>query len=779
MLLAQAQEAGVILDEEQLTFLADTWEGVDSRTDVQALTTTAIFQTNDIDAFDSDCDEAPTASAVFMENLTSYDSDVLSEVPNYDTYQDNNVFDQSIQEMYYSEQPVFVNDSNIEITSDNNVISYDQYLKENRNKIVQGTTFAEQQDAMIMSVIDEMSNQVAKCNAVNQENKIMNESLTIELERYKEMVKKFKQRQKFDLTDREKHIDSQIRGIIVDHNAKFDAFQKVIQTLKLQLSANIKSNKSLKTPVDVLKKETNGKQDKHIEEILVLEKEKEALENIIYKMAQRKQHVVYIGSALGEKHDAIYVIDTEETLMLAEESRLKMKDKQNDQIVKEKKVDITPIDYTKLNKLYEYFVPQKVLYTGQAFWLPISKIVHEKPTVLPKPFQNDLPRKLSSTIMVKQNLLKVKGHLDNFDKVIKVRTKVTGQNEAVHSYDNIVEYADMEKSFVDAYNQCLELEAELVKKKDMVEKVVYNDLSKRFSRLEQHRISLEISVQQRESVSDCVETLNNLKVIALWMFKLDFQPLSHNLRKNREAHVDYLKITKEHADPLREIVEQARALKPLDNALDYACNLLDAVWVTAAHVCVNAAQLEVMSSPNHPTSGIEDAFSSNFPDYIPTSLDYVPASPGNTYSSSSNNSFGHAKESPIPPPTIVPLSPMLNYQEFFLPEELLPPKKQGNELYLDRIECMEDKIEGLGKGRVIIQQDFNNLEAELQKARAQITKLQRKQIRNNNKVSLAHFTIANLEQIIKDFQARHQADKESLLDAIYELKNSQEGPSDY
>ncbi|GJU53496.1 hypothetical protein Tco_1227210 [Tanacetum coccineum] len=279
---------------------------------------------DDIDAFDSDCDEAPTTSAVFMENLTSYDSNVLSE---------------------------------------------------NRNKIVQGTTFAEQQDAMIMSVIDEMSNQVAKCNAVNQENKIMNESLTIELERYKEM---------------------------------FDAFQKVIQTLKFQLSANIKSNKSLKTPVDVLKKETNGKQDKHIEEILVLEKEKEALENIIYKMAQRKQHVVYIGSALGEKHDAIYVIDTEETLMLAEEK--------------------------------------------QAFWLPISKIASEKPTVQPEPVQNDLPRKLPTTSMVKQNLLKLKSHLDNFDKVIKVRTKVTGQNEAVHSYDDIVEYADMEKSFVDAYN---------------------------------------------------------------------------------------------------------------------------------------------------------------------------------------------------------------------------------------------------------------------------------------------------------------------------------------
>ncbi|GJX50542.1 reverse transcriptase domain-containing protein [Tanacetum coccineum] len=86
-----------------------------------------------------------------------------------------------------------------------------------------------------------------------------------------------------------------------------------------------------------------------------------------------------------------------------------------------------------------------------------------------------------------------------------------------------------------------------------------------------------------------------------------------------------------------------------------------------------------MSSPNHPTSEIEDAFSSNFPEFIPTSPNYVPASSRKTYSSSSN-SFGvvpiasptlslfhddpymkvlqafYAKESPIPPPTIVPLS---------------------------------------------------------------------------------------------------------------------------
>ncbi|GJS80117.1 hypothetical protein Tco_0729998 [Tanacetum coccineum] len=165
MLLAHAQEARVILYEENLALLADTRERANLGPDTQALTTTAMFQTDDLDAFDSDYDEAPSTSVVLMAKLSAYDSDVLSEVPNRDIYQDNNVIDQSVQEMQYFEQPVLVDDSTIDITN-----------------------------AMIMSVIEEMSTHVAKCNAVNQEHKTVNESLTAELERYKEQVKKFEER---------------------------------------------------------------------------------------------------------------------------------------------------------------------------------------------------------------------------------------------------------------------------------------------------------------------------------------------------------------------------------------------------------------------------------------------------------------------------------------------------------------------------------------------------------------------------------------------------------
>ncbi|GJT66276.1 hypothetical protein Tco_1017756 [Tanacetum coccineum] len=85
-----------------------------------------------------------------------------------------------------------------------------------------------------------------------------------------------------------------------------------------------------------------------------------------------------------------------------------------------------------------------------------------------------------------------------------------------------------------------------------------------------------------------------------------------------------------------------------------------------------------------------------------------------------------------------------------------------DELSLDRIEYIEDKIEGLGKGRVIIQQDFDNLEAELQEARAQISKLQKKQMGNNHKIYLARFRITDLEHIINDIQIRHQENKETI-----------------
>ncbi|GKE82151.1 hypothetical protein Tco_1552151, partial [Tanacetum coccineum] len=63
---------------EQLAFLANL--GVADGQDTQTtITHNASFQTDDLDAYDSDYDDISSAKAILMANLSSYSSDVLSE----------------------------------------------------------------------------------------------------------------------------------------------------------------------------------------------------------------------------------------------------------------------------------------------------------------------------------------------------------------------------------------------------------------------------------------------------------------------------------------------------------------------------------------------------------------------------------------------------------------------------------------------------------------------------------------------------------------------------
>ncbi|GJY87478.1 hypothetical protein Tco_0502106 [Tanacetum coccineum] len=114
---------------------------------------------------------------------------------------------------------------------------------------------------------------------------------------------------------------------------------------------------------------------------------------LFLRIAQRKQLVLYNANILAERHDPIYVCDSEETLILAEEIRLKIKEKQ-------KEHDDKPIDYAKLNKLYEYFVLQNCCRQNKS-------IGH---------------------LMVKDSLQKVENLLKNFDVCIKDITIVTATN---------------------------------------------------------------------------------------------------------------------------------------------------------------------------------------------------------------------------------------------------------------------------------------------------------------------------------------------------------------
>ncbi|GJU23771.1 hypothetical protein Tco_1157113 [Tanacetum coccineum] len=194
-----------------------------------------------------------------------------------------------------------------------------------------------------------------------------------------------------------------------------------------------------------------------------------------------------------------------------------------------------------------------------------------------------------------------------------------------------------------------------------------------------------------------------------------------------------------------------------------------------------------MSTSTHPIivlsdSNVEDAFSStNTPDYTPASPNYSPASPGNTYSDSLKDlskdllaslTISHFHEDPYM--KILTPQKRARFLSSYSTDSSAPPQ-----LPLERIEHMEDKIEGLGNGRVIIQRDYDQLETELQEARTQIAGFQRKQIGHDDEIVLARVSISTLEMIIDNIQVRHRSYMKNLMDTIHELKNHKGGPPDY
>ncbi|GKD37800.1 hypothetical protein Tco_1258007, partial [Tanacetum coccineum] len=136
-------------------FVVDGLEELDSKCDDLHLHTTSIFKADHVDVFDSDYDKAPTASAMFMARLSpacsvnrddvnaTYDSDILSKTE-------------------YFEHLVSNNDSYDEPESDSNVISYAEYMVTIKNDVSQSVPPPEQDNAMILSVIEQMLKQSAK-----------------------------------------------------------------------------------------------------------------------------------------------------------------------------------------------------------------------------------------------------------------------------------------------------------------------------------------------------------------------------------------------------------------------------------------------------------------------------------------------------------------------------------------------------------------------------------------------------------------------------------------
>ncbi|GJR73081.1 retrovirus-related pol polyprotein from transposon TNT 1-94 [Tanacetum coccineum] len=125
MLLAQAQEAGVILHEDQQDFLADRLEDIDDDDKDLQLHTALNFNAYHVDAYDSDCDDEATEAQSSWQVFLLQDQS-MNDVINFD-----------VQKTEYIEHIVSNNDTCDELTSDSNVISYADYMVTFKNDAAQ------------------------------------------------------------------------------------------------------------------------------------------------------------------------------------------------------------------------------------------------------------------------------------------------------------------------------------------------------------------------------------------------------------------------------------------------------------------------------------------------------------------------------------------------------------------------------------------------------------------------------------------------------------------
>ncbi|GJU93270.1 hypothetical protein Tco_1318026 [Tanacetum coccineum] len=564
----------------------------------------------DLDAYDSDCDDLSLAKAVLMANLSSCDSDVLSE--------------------------------------------------ESQDAVIQETNSSTPNDLLVISLVEQMTDHVAHLNKENQTNKIVNESLTAELERYKEQSKE----------KESKYIDKEI--VLEKQN-------KELENIICKMYPSTQAMHMLMKPqvfYDDTHKQALGYQNPF---------------NL--KKPQWIQPTLYDGSVIAKEHVVISMINDEETLILEEKSRSEMLDKQNDPISIEKKIKISLIDYSKLNKIKEdfgkHFITKKELFAEQDFWLKHSSF-SETPVTSHTPVRIEAPSELPNVSLVNESLKKLKYQLAIFDKVVKNRTTsdaitagawgYTVGGDDINNIDSLRKHSspEMEMEWSDdncddgfrenfgenlnapTFNQFFkinELKAQSQEKdivirklkdkiKSLMDKEGVENVKKDIDEIETINIELEHSVakllfenenlrkerehlksifkdqfdsikktrvQTKEHTNSLIAQINAKSVensylnaqlqekvfaiaalknelrklkrknvvyyavskpiatIAPGMFKLDIKPISHKLKNNRDVHAIYLDKTIDYTNTLCGFVEHARQQNPSKPLFESAC----------------------------------------------------------------------------------------------------------------------------------------------------------------------------------------------------------------
>ncbi|GJV19486.1 hypothetical protein Tco_1368506 [Tanacetum coccineum] len=321
-----------------------------------------------------------STSGTQSDKAPVYDSHRSAEVQLYDNCYNNEIFNMFTQEEQYTEllEPILEphqvqhNDSNISYGASG--------VEQEGGTIEQHPATVEETHAYFESLYNNLVIKVENVNTVNHKLRETNADLTIELARYKIQEKCYQKS-----VYQEQCLTKKINALHLSSSKQITTLNEKISNLNNQLSKEKSTVSSLQEENKRLKSDFKIRKDELLDKQIQLDNKIKELDNILVKtgqsiqtmhmlspkpdlfyhteqkmalgyqnpfylkQAQQKQQSLYNGKVLLEEHDPPAVYDSEETLELAQESRLKMKLFNK---------EIKPANYTKINHLSRVFVSQ-------------------------------------------------------------------------------------------------------------------------------------------------------------------------------------------------------------------------------------------------------------------------------------------------------------------------------------------------------------------------------------------------------------------------------------
>nr|GEW54588.1 hypothetical protein [Tanacetum cinerariifolium] len=285
-------------------------------------------------------------------------------------------------------------------------------------------------------------------------------------------------------------------------------------------------------------KSTNTISDSYAQSVKIDLFKQTLLEHLKEKKAQQLEPKLYDGNVI-EKTSAIMILDFEETLILAKESRSKMFLKQKDPIMLEKKVNITPVDYAVLNQLSQdfekRFVPQTTLSTEQAFCAPSFDHYFELNELKAQPQEID-----TVISKLKERIESLSGHIKEDKIKMELEEIKTINIKLDHRVSKLVAKNEhLKQTYKQLYDS---IKSTRIRSKEQCDDLI-NQVNLKSVKIFDLNANLQEKVLVITALKDALKKLKGKALaddavtshsIAPEMLNVDMEPLNHRLLNNRE-----------------------------------------------------------------------------------------------------------------------------------------------------------------------------------------------------------------------------------------------------